>query len=83
VRTVRSDDSDVHHPGVPDPDVPVRDVPVRDVPVRDVPVRDVPVRDVPVRTTTVVVWPVFSLPDANWEAPYSARFQVGASAPGG
>ncbi len=31
----------------------------------------------------VAVWPMFSLSDANWEAPYSARFHVGASAPGG
>lgn len=28
-------------------------------------------------------WLMVSPPDANWEAPYSARFQVGASAPGG
>jgi hypothetical protein len=27
-------------------------------------------------------WPVVSPPDANWEAPYSARFHFGASAPG-
>ena len=29
------------------------------------------------------VWPVVSPSDANWKAPYSARFHVGASAPGG
>ena len=28
-------------------------------------------------------WPMVSPPDANWKAPYSARFHVGASAPGG
>lgn len=27
-------------------------------------------------------WPVVSSPDATWEAPYSARFLDGASAPG-
>ena len=31
----------------------------------------------------VAVWPMVSPPDANWKAPYSARFHVGASAPGG
>lgn len=29
------------------------------------------------------VWPIVSPPDAKWKAPYSARFHVGASAPGG
>ena len=29
-----------------------------------------------------MVWPVVSPPDANWKAPYSARFHLGASAPG-
>lgn len=33
--------------------------------------------------TNEMVWPVVSPPDANWKAPYSARFHVGASAPGG
>ena len=29
------------------------------------------------------LWLIASPPDANWKAPYSARFHVGASAPGG
>jgi hypothetical protein len=29
------------------------------------------------------LWLMVSPPDANWKAPYSARFHVGASAPGG
>ena len=33
--------------------------------------------------TNEMVWPVVSPPDANWKAPYSARFHLGASAPGG
>jgi hypothetical protein len=28
-------------------------------------------------------WLMVSPSDANWEAPYSARFHLGASAPGG
>ena len=28
-------------------------------------------------------WLMVSPPDAKWKAPYSARFHVGASAPGG
>ena len=31
----------------------------------------------------LMVWPIVSPPDANWKAPYSARFHVGASVPGG
>ncbi len=29
------------------------------------------------------VWLIVNPPDAIWKAPYSARFQHGASAPGG
>ena len=31
----------------------------------------------------VPFWLIVSPPDAKWKAPYSARFHVGASAPGG
>lgn len=29
------------------------------------------------------VWSIVSPPDAKWKAPHSARFHLGASAPGG
>jgi hypothetical protein len=39
-------------------------------------------RAIPTRRVATV-WLIVSPPDAKWKAPYSARFHVGASAPGG
>jgi hypothetical protein len=39
--------------------------------------------DLTYKDRNVLGWPAVSPPDANWEAPYSARFHLGASAPGG